>query len=179
MGVKRAAGFLIFRRLNDAIEYLLLRASYGTKHWSPPKGLKWKFQAKIVINDLSVLSIWKGHVDPGEDDFTTALRETREEAGYQQDDLIIYESQKKELNYKVKKNDKTVIYWLAELRSPTKDPILSDEHIDFKWLKKDEAVNLSGFPDFATMVEHFHKEITENKLWVKRRNMFFEFLFTK
>lgn len=39
MGAKRAAGFLIFRRVSDGIEYLLLRASYGTKHWSPPKGI--------------------------------------------------------------------------------------------------------------------------------------------
>lgn len=38
MVAKRAAGFLIFRRLNQQIEYLLLRASYGTKHWTPPKG---------------------------------------------------------------------------------------------------------------------------------------------
>lgn len=56
---KRAAGFLLFRRLCGQIEYLLLKASYGDFHWSAPKG----------------------HVDPGEDDFTTALRETREEAG--------------------------------------------------------------------------------------------------
>ena len=47
--MKRAAGFVIFRRMAGQIEYLLLKASYGNKHWTPPKG----------------------HVDPGEDDFTT------------------------------------------------------------------------------------------------------------
>lgn len=56
---KRAAGFVIFRRIRDEVEYLLLKASYGNFHWSSPKG----------------------HVDPGEDDYTTAVRETREEAG--------------------------------------------------------------------------------------------------
>ena len=56
---KRAAGFVIFRRLHEQIEYLLLKASYGDFHWSSPKG----------------------HVDPGEDDYTTAVRETREESG--------------------------------------------------------------------------------------------------
>lgn len=35
---KRAAGFLIFREFNNKIEYLLLKASYGSKHWTPPKG---------------------------------------------------------------------------------------------------------------------------------------------
>lgn len=38
--VKRAAGFLIFRRLNSQTEYLLLKASYGNKHWTPPKGIQ-------------------------------------------------------------------------------------------------------------------------------------------
>lgn len=56
---RRAAGFVIFRRLNQQIQYLILQASYGQHHWTPPKG----------------------HVDPGEDDYTTALRETNEEAG--------------------------------------------------------------------------------------------------
>ncbi|NXO67647.1 AP4A tetraphosphatase, partial [Phainopepla nitens] len=62
----RACGLIIYRRLQpapsskvtDSIEYLLLQTSYGTHHWTPPKG----------------------HVDPGEDDLQTAFRETQEEA---------------------------------------------------------------------------------------------------
>lgn len=34
----KAAGLLIFRHLRENIEYLLLKASYGSHHWSPPKG---------------------------------------------------------------------------------------------------------------------------------------------
>lgn len=36
---KRAAGLVIFRRLTDKIEYLMLRTSYGNHHWTPPKGI--------------------------------------------------------------------------------------------------------------------------------------------
>lgn len=160
MSVRRAAGFLIFRRIQSDIEYLLLKASYGQKHWTPPKGEKL----------IQVSTTWQrkwfhfigfnaGHVDPGEDDFTTALRETREEAGYTADDLHIHKDEQKVLNYKVKGNDKTVIYWLAELRDLQKDPILSDEHTEFRWLKKDDAISLSGYADFAAMVNHFHDRI--------------------
>lgn len=41
---KRAAGFLIFRNFDASIEYLLLKASYGKFHWTPPKGINfyWK-----------------------------------------------------------------------------------------------------------------------------------------
>ncbi|NXI25203.1 AP4A tetraphosphatase, partial [Sterrhoptilus dennistouni] len=42
----RACGLIIYRRLQpapsskvtDSIEYLLLQTSYGTHHWTPPKG---------------------------------------------------------------------------------------------------------------------------------------------
>lgn len=100
-----------------------------------------------------------GHVDPGEDDFTTALRETREEAGYTIDDLKIYEEQSKTLIYKVKGQRKEVIYWLAEIANVDKDPILSDEHTEFRWLTKDAAIQLSGYSDFAAMVNDFHGRI--------------------
>lgn len=35
----RAAGYVIFRRIAGNIEYLMLQASYGNFHWSPPKGI--------------------------------------------------------------------------------------------------------------------------------------------
>jgi len=38
MSPKRAAGFLIYRLLADEIQYLLMKASYGSFHWTPPKG---------------------------------------------------------------------------------------------------------------------------------------------
>jgi len=33
-----AAGLIVFRRITSKVEYLLLKASYGDFHWSPPKG---------------------------------------------------------------------------------------------------------------------------------------------
>ena len=33
-----AAGFIIFRTVSCQIEYLLLQASDGIHHWTPPKG---------------------------------------------------------------------------------------------------------------------------------------------
>lgn len=102
-------------------------------------------------------------MDPGEDDYTTALRETHEEAGYATNDLTIYKNLSKTLEYKVKGKPKTVVYWLAELRDQQRNPILSDEHTEFRWLPKDEAIKLSGYPDFAAMVDYFHDQI--GQLW--------------
>ncbi|XP_033151324.1 bis(5'-nucleosyl)-tetraphosphatase [asymmetrical] [Drosophila mauritiana] len=137
--MKKAAGFVIFRRLCGEIQYLLLKASYGSFHWSSPKG----------------------HVDPGEDDFTTALRETKEEAGYDEKDLIIYKDTPLTLNYEVKGKPKIVIYWLAELRNPCQEPILSEEHTDLKWLPKEEAKQCVGFKDNQVMIDKFHQMILD------------------
>lgn len=64
-----AAGFVLFRRFQCEVQYLLLRASYGSKHWSPPKG----------------------YVDAGEDEYTTALRELEEETGLEHKSSLITE----------------------------------------------------------------------------------------
>lgn len=139
---KRAAGFLIFRRLCERIEYLMLQASYGQHHWSPPKG----------------------HVDPGEDDYKTAVRETAEESGYQEADLRIYKDQTRTLEYKVKGHDKSVVYWLAELTDPAKEVKLSDEHQDLKWLERDDAIAIAGYEDFAEMLRYFDDKIKRDQL---------------
>ncbi|XP_070507107.1 bis(5'-nucleosyl)-tetraphosphatase [asymmetrical] [Chironomus tepperi] len=137
MAPKRAAGFLIYRLISNEIQYLLMKASYGNFHWTPPKG----------------------HVDADESDYETALRETHEEAGYTEDDLIIYKNLYKILNYQVNGKSKVVIYWLAQLRDATKNPLLSDEHTEFKFLNKTDAILLCGYKDFANMVEELDVEI--------------------
>lgn len=139
MGEVRAAGFLIYRKLSQAIEYLLLQTSYGKNHWTPPKG----------------------HVDPGEDDFTTAKRETQEEAGFLETDLNIFKDISYELKYNVRGKPKVVVYWVAELVEPTKNPTLSDEHIAFKWLNKDDAIKLEGNDDFGQMLKELHEKIVK------------------
>lgn len=133
----RAAGLVIFRKIGEQIQYLLLRASYGDFHWSSPKG----------------------HVDPGEDDFMAALRETQEEAGYAEEDLIIFKDQPKILNYNVKGKPKVVIYWLAQLKDSCKEPTLSDEHTEMKWLTKDAAKKIVGYKDNQQMIDEFHEFI--------------------
>ncbi|KAL7854066.1 hypothetical protein AOLI_G00209100 [Acnodon oligacanthus] len=137
----RACGFIIFRRLAqcpppDSIEYLLLQTSYGEHHWTPPKG----------------------HVDPGEDDLTTAWRETQEEAGLGKEHLRIVDGFLQRLHYEVRGREKEVLYWLAELRDPSMNVTLSDEHQDYCWAKLEEACRLAKYKDLQDTlkgVQHF------------------------
>ena len=124
-----AAGFIVFRRAQASIEYLLMETSYGQHHWTPPKG----------------------HVDPGEDEWKAAVRETREEAGLDHEkDLSIVRDFKVVTEYrcttkKLGTHDKRVTYWLAELSREGAEVVLSDEHQDYKWLPLDEACKLARF----------------------------------
>lgn len=130
MMTTRACGFVIFRRIQGMVEYLLMQVSYGEHHWTPPKG----------------------HVDPGESDMESALRETQEEAGFLASDLIIFEDAKQELNYEVNGKPKTVVYWLAELVNIDKPIQLSHEHQAFKWLPLQEACSIAKYQDMQNFI---------------------------
>ncbi|XP_076751016.1 purine phosphoribosyltransferase family protein Apf [Xylocopa sonorina] len=136
----RACGFVIFRRVQTKIEYLLMQVSYGKHHWTPPKG----------------------HVDPGESDMETALRETEEEAGFSASDLKIFKDVKQELTYIVNGKPKIVIYWLAELLNNEKPVRLSDEHQAFKWLPLEEACQVAEYQEMQDALKKFHDYILKN-----------------
>ncbi|XP_027521187.1 bis(5'-nucleosyl)-tetraphosphatase [asymmetrical] [Corapipo altera] len=139
----RACGLIIYRRLQqapsskvaDSIEYLLLQTSYGTHHWTPPKG----------------------HVDPGEDDLQTAFRETQEEAGLQASQLTLVEGYRKELHYPVRGKPKTVVYWLAEVKDCNTEIKLSEEHQAFQWLKLEDACKLAEYEDMQATLKEAHQ----------------------
>ncbi|XP_037303745.1 bis(5'-nucleosyl)-tetraphosphatase [asymmetrical] [Pungitius pungitius] len=138
----RACGFIVFRRLAavpppDNIEYLLLQTSYGQHHWTPPKG----------------------HVDPGEEDLITALRETEEEAGLGAEQLQVLDGFVQELRYEVRGRPKEVLYWLAELRDPGTAVTLSDEHQDYRWARMEEACTLAQYKDLQDTLRAAHRHL--------------------
>ncbi|VFV20352.1 bis(5'-nucleosyl)-tetraphosphatase [asymmetrical] [Panthera pardus] len=137
----RACGLIIFRRRlipkvdNPAIEFLLLQASDGIHHWTPPKG----------------------HVESGENDLEAALRETQEEAGIEADQLTIIEGFRRELNYVAREKPKTVIYWLAEVKDCNVEIRLSHEHQAYRWLGLDEACQLAQFKEMKAALQEGHQ----------------------
>jgi len=122
---ERSAGFVIFRSVGEGgREYLLL--DYG-RHW-----------------DFA-----KGHVEKGENDLTTALRELREETGIK--DPRVIPGFQHEVTYFFKDRRKglvrkRVVFFLGETATAPSDILLSREHEGFAFLPFDDAVKRLTFP---------------------------------
>jgi len=98
-------------------------------------------------------------VDPGEDTYTTAMRETAEEAGLKSHHYRVVDNFCQTLSYLVRGRPKTVYYYLAELEDPNTPIILSDEHIDFKWCNLEESKAIYGREDMNSCLEQAEKTV--------------------
>ncbi|KAG0712521.1 Bis(5'-nucleosyl)-tetraphosphatase [asymmetrical] [Chionoecetes opilio] len=127
-GEVKAAGLIIFRRAASGVEYLLLQSSRKEAHWTPPKG----------------------HVDPGENDWQAAFRETEEEAGLKEEDLAVVRGFQSVLKYTVNNRPKTVVYRAAELMNSEAPVMLSQEHVAYRWAVLEDACDLAAFPEMVT-----------------------------
>jgi 8-oxo-dGTP pyrophosphatase MutT (NUDIX family) len=87
----------------------------------------------------------KGHRDGDETDLETAVRETREESGLTELDVV--PGFRAEIAYRVKKGAdhrwKSVVYFRAHLRSG--EVVLSDEHTSFAWVALPDALRRLSF----------------------------------
>ena len=115
------AGVIVFRRRpSGAPLYLILKAKWG-RHWSIPKGHRDKKSEPVLF---------------------TALRETEEETGIDQDQVQLINNFEAIVEYHLKKRTrncpdgvKRVKVYLGKVDYDT-EVVLSEEHTEFKWLGK-------------------------------------------
>lgn len=106
---------------------------------------------------------FNGHVDPGESELQTALRETQEEAGINEQSFSIISDFKHTLNYDVKGRPKRVVYWLAELKDPNCPVVLSDEHQSYVWVELERALAVAQFSDMQKLLKEADNFIKSRK----------------
>jgi 8-oxo-dGTP pyrophosphatase MutT (NUDIX family) len=147
MPVEKSAGAVIFRRENDEIFYLLLHYP-GTSHRAEKD--YWDFP--------------KGHIEKGEKIEETVKREVREETGLK--DLKFIEGFKKWIKYffyfQGKKIFKIVTFLLAETK--TKKVKISFEHIGYKWLPYQKALEKLTFDSAKEILKKANEFISRKNL---------------
>jgi len=146
MPKERSAGAVIFRKENSNVYYLLLH--YEAGHWDFPKG----------------------HIKKEEKEKETVKREVKEETGIEDIKIIkgfkewikyffrgVYNS-KKEENKKAPWIFKIVTFYLAETK--TKEVKISFEHIGYKWLLYEQALEQLTFKNAKEILKKAHYYLT-------------------
>ena len=135
---EKSCGALIFRGEKDTLEILLIKSRFGG-HWSFPKG----------------------HVELGENEVQTALREIREETGL----IVRLENGFRQcVEYYPKPNvKKQVVYFLATLTDPAAQPVPQKEEVsELRWTSTEEAATLVTFRNDRRLIDKA-KEFLESK----------------
>jgi bis(5'-nucleosidyl)-tetraphosphatase len=145
MAFERSAGAIIFHLDDDGIKYLLLHYPSIT-HRS--KRDYWDFA--------------KGHVDKGESELETVVRETVEETGINDLEFIdgFRETMKYFFRYKNKLIFKVVSFRLARTRSES--VTLSGEHDDFIWLSYADACRILSFTNARGVMTKANEFLEKN-----------------
>lgn len=135
-----SAGFIIFRVREGKVEYLLLLNSKG--HWDFPKG----------------------HVEGSERLIEAAKRETEEEAGIKDLEIIplFHETIRYWYIENGEKVSKEVHFFLAKVKEDVKVKI-SLEHKDYRWLSFGDAMKLIKFKEQRDVFNKAHKYVKKIK----------------
>ncbi|MBN1502340.1 NUDIX domain-containing protein [Candidatus Woesearchaeota archaeon] len=126
---EKSAAAVVFYEKNKKKEFLLLHYSLG--HWGFPKG----------------------HIEEGETEEQALLREIKEETGLKKVEIIPGFKEKTEYFYRNKKEliHKEVVFMLV--KSMSQKITLSFEHIGYKWLEYEDAINKLTFENTKNMLE--------------------------
>ena len=137
-GEERAAGFVLFRMIHQQCQYLLLRHR-NDRHWAFPKG----------------------RLEPGEDEFEAAVREIFEETSI--DQLHPIPGFRETSSYHFQRNGqriaKSVVFFLAETLQS--DVSLSSEHIDFQWLRFEDAIGALTYDESRRILSDADRLLAE------------------
>lgn len=146
----RQAIFIVtFARTNKGIRYVLLKRK---KHWTG-----WEFP--------------KGGIDPGEDKYTTAYRETKEETGHKPERVLDFNIEGK-YEYKKDLSDRPGVigqtYHLFAAEIPKKKILFDEsEHLQSQWMDYTSAKNKLTFRNQKDCLKVVNDWLEEEKKFRK------------
>ncbi len=138
MPKEKSAGAIVFRIEKGEPVYLLLHYPSSAK-------------AKREYWDLA-----KGHIEKGEEEKDTVLREIQEETGLK--DIKLFDGFREEIRYWFQlggqKISKTVAFYLAQTKQGK--VTISHEHVGFQWLPYKQAQEKLTYQNAKQVLEKAH-----------------------
>ena len=132
---EKSCGAIVYRKYHGNTEILLIK-HINSGHWSFPKG----------------------HVEDGETEVETAMREIKEETDI---DVIIDPTFRETVTYSPKKDTmKVVVYFLARARNVDYHP-QEDEIAEVRWVDISYASNILSYENDKTIVTKAKSAIKE------------------
>lgn len=115
-----------------------------------------KKQVLIVKHTAGHWDFPKGHMEVGEDEYQTAIREVKEETNI---DVELLKDYRYEVHYSPKENvDKTVVFFLAKNKS--NELIKQDEEIqNIGWFDYKEAVDILTYESAKELFKKSYNDI--------------------
>jgi bis(5'-nucleosidyl)-tetraphosphatase len=166
-----SAGIVVYRRTKEGLKFLLLY--HGGRYWNFPKGhlelIKLKTPTNRMTDKYTVnRPASESEASPKmlESSFKAAVRETCEETGLQQKDLILrrgFRAYERYIFFNGKTRvTKTVVFYLAETKK--RQIKISDEHEGFGWFKYNDARRLlAPYRENETVLKKAYDIISLNK----------------
>lgn len=150
MPIEKSAGAIIFRRENNKILFLLLH--YPSSPTRAQRGAE-KNECSATKATREYWDLPKGHIEKGEKELDTVRREVEEETGLR--DIEFVEGFKEWIKYFFKFQGKNIMkfvtFYLAEAK--TKDVKISEEHLGFKWLPYEKALEKLTFKNAKDILQ--------------------------
>lgn len=138
-----SSGIIIFRRALDKRLYLLLHYQFKGDYWDFPRG---NLKEKETLRQA-------------------AIRETNEETGLSEDDLIIIEGFEEKVRWYYRLHNKPVNKYVTYLLAETKrkEIRISKEHAGFKWLIFEDALRLLRYNNSKKLLLQSEKFLKKNE----------------
>lgn len=134
---EKSCGTVTFTRVDGQIKYLLTKTEYG------------------------VYGFAKGHVEQGESERQTAVRETWEETSVKPK---IVNGFRKTIQYKLKNgNDKTVVFFLGYFENQTPRHNEGFEDMSYELVSYDKAMKLLTFDNTKRILKRANEFLTKQK----------------
>lgn len=134
---ERSCGAVVFHKMNGSARFLLIK-NKRSAHWSFPKG----------------------HVEKGESDEQTALREVKEETGI---DVEIIKGFKAKSEYSIQRHIEKTVYIFTATCESTQTVIQPEEIEDYRWLDYHQAMRNLRFDNDKSILFRSREFLKRNK----------------